>query len=128
MRPSCSRPHLFLPLGLLASLALAAGLTASPESSGEKPVARHAREVERWRQDRLDRLQQPDGWLSLVGLAWLEEGENTCGGDPASAVPLPEKSPRRVGVFLRQGRDVTIVATMAMGRENTAAPITAAIG
>lgn len=29
--------------------------------------------VEAWHQQRLERLQKPDGWLSLVGLHWLSE-------------------------------------------------------
>lgn len=37
------------------------------------------REVEQWRQGRLQRLTAPDGWLSLIGLEWLKEGVNRIG-------------------------------------------------
>ena len=32
----------------------------------------HAREVEEWRATRLTRLTREDGWLTLIGLEWLE--------------------------------------------------------
>jgi hypothetical protein len=109
MRYAASRPAP-LCLALVAGLALAAGLTAGGEKAGGDLEARHAQEVEAWRQDRLERLRQPDGWLSLVGLAWLEEGVNACGSDPANAVPLPAPAPPRAGVFVRRGDQVTFVA------------------
>ena len=36
----------------------------------------HVAAVEEWRARRDQRLRAPDGWLSLAGLYWLEEGEN----------------------------------------------------
>ncbi len=36
-------------------------------------------ETEKWRADRVARLSAPDGWLSLVGLHWLESGWQTLG-------------------------------------------------
>jgi uncharacterized protein (DUF1684 family) len=49
----------------------------------------HRLEVERWRADRDTRLRSPDGWLSLVGLSWLQEGDNLVGTDPSCRVRLP---------------------------------------
>jgi len=37
------------------------------------------RELEAWRTERVARLTAPDGWLSIIGLHWLEEGVNTIG-------------------------------------------------
>ncbi|MCC6539674.1 MAG: DUF1684 domain-containing protein [Bryobacterales bacterium] len=37
---------------------------------------------ETWRKERLARLQADDGWLTLVGLHWLEEGDNTLASAP----------------------------------------------
>jgi uncharacterized protein (DUF1684 family) len=59
----------------------------------------HVDDVERWRADRLARLIGPDGWLSVVGLAWLREGPNTVGADPSCDVVLPVSAPGRVGVI-----------------------------
>jgi uncharacterized protein len=65
----------------------------------------HAEAVERWRTARLDRLTGPDGWLTVVGLHWLEPGDNPVGGDDAHAIALHGKAPGRVGtIVLADGR------------------------
>lgn len=46
-------------------------------------------EIQEWRQERFDELKGSTGWLSLVGLYWLEEGENTFGADPANDIVFP---------------------------------------
>jgi uncharacterized protein (DUF1684 family) len=58
----------------------------------------HLDDVERWRSGRLASLTGPDGWLTLVGLWWLEDGENPIGSDPSNRVVLPAgKSPPHLG-------------------------------
>ncbi|HEY6929328.1 MAG TPA: DUF1684 domain-containing protein [Thermoanaerobaculia bacterium] len=77
-------------------------LVAKAPNSSDADVAAHRREIESWRQQRLAGLKRPDGWLTLVGLSWLEPGENRVGSDPASAVPLPSgQAPARLGVIER---------------------------
>lgn len=49
-------------------------------------------DVAEWHRVRAERLQTPDGWLSLIGLFWLEEGENRFGSDPKGAVVLPQSA------------------------------------
>ena len=39
----------------------------------------YRQEVEQWRTDRVTRLTAPAGWLSLIGLEWLQPGENRIG-------------------------------------------------
>jgi len=51
-------------------------------------IEEHRAAVEAVRRRRDQRLRDPEGWLSLVGLHWLHEGENRFGSDPASEVPL----------------------------------------
>jgi hypothetical protein len=51
------------------------------------------RSVESWRAEREARLKADDGWLTLVGLHWLQEGINRVGGGPTAEVPLPQGSP-----------------------------------
>ena len=66
----------------LAILLLAA--CAKPvEKAVEKPAATavadsaaYVTEIQQWQKKRAERLQAEDGWLSLVGLHWLKEGEN----------------------------------------------------
>jgi uncharacterized protein (DUF1684 family) len=43
-------------------------------------------EVKDWQKKRAERLQAEDGWLSLVGLDWMNEGENVFKVPPAKIV------------------------------------------
>src|ERR1700690_3070545 len=65
-------------------------------------------EVEHWRAERQKKLAAEDGWLTVVGLEWLKEGENRVGADLMSEVVLPPGSPpQRVAVIrLREGKAV----------------------
>jgi len=61
--------------------------------------------IEKWRSDRLAGLKKEDGWLSLVGLFWLNEGPNKFGSNSSNAVVLPkDKAPGLAGTLkLDQG-------------------------
>ncbi|HEX9410182.1 MAG TPA: DUF1684 domain-containing protein [Actinomycetota bacterium] len=60
----------------------------------------HEREVLAWRARRIARLIGPEGWLAVVGLFWLEEGDNPVGSDPSCRVILPAgKAPSQVGTI-----------------------------
>lgn len=48
----------------------------------------HRQEVEQWQKTRLANLTKEDGWLTLIGLHWLKEGENTFGSDPSNSVVI----------------------------------------
>ncbi len=52
-----------------------------------RDVADHRREVEAWRAARLARLTSPDGWLAVVALEWLHDGETPI-VLPGSDVPV----------------------------------------
>jgi uncharacterized protein (DUF1684 family) len=57
-----------------------------------------------WRAERHRSLSAKEGWLSLVGLHFLAEGDNPAGSAPGLPVALAG-APARVGVFrLAQGR------------------------
>lgn len=56
----------------------------------------HVSEIEAWRKRRVERLTAPDGWLTLTGLHFLKEGDNTVGSAAASDVVLA-KGPDRLG-------------------------------
>jgi uncharacterized protein (DUF1684 family) len=62
----------------------------------------YTQEIEHWRAQRLSRLTAPDGWLSLVGLHWLEPGRNTIGSAPDNAIVL-EKAPAHLGTIELHG-------------------------
>jgi len=54
-------------------------------------------EIARWRASRRDRVAGPEGWLTVVGLAWLVEGSNPVGSDPDDRVVLPPSAAGRFG-------------------------------
>lgn len=93
-------------LVLLALLSLGASPTMTDS------VRNYRAEIENWRAARIRRLTADDGWLSVVGLWWLEEGENPVGSDRTSRVSLPaERAPARLGTIrLTQGKAQFTVA------------------
>ncbi|HRJ45592.1 MAG: DUF1684 domain-containing protein [Caldilineaceae bacterium] len=66
-------------------------------------------EITLWQQKRESELRDPDGWLTLAGLFWLEEGRNTFGADPANALLFPETAAQRMGEFLVTEEGVEVV-------------------
>jgi len=66
-------------------------------------------EIAEWRQKREAGLRRDGGWLTVTGLFWLHEGQNTFGADAKNEIALPA-GPPRAGVFeLRHGKvSVTI--------------------
>ena len=61
-------------------LLIAAAVSAFAASISDDYV----QQVEKWRQAREDRLKADDGWLSVAGLFWLNEGSNTIKLPPGS--------------------------------------------
>lgn len=60
----------------------------------------YVRQIEQWRGDHQAELTKDFGWLTVVGLDWLKEGDNRVGADPSSQVPLPPGSaPPQVAVL-----------------------------
>jgi uncharacterized protein (DUF1684 family) len=55
-------------------------------------------ELNSWRAKRADNLQAPEGWLSLVGLDWLQEGDNSFGAAADSRIQINAKTPAHLGV------------------------------
>ena len=68
--------------------------------------------VEAFRAEREERLRGENGWLSLAGLFWLEEGENRFGTDPSGRVVFPEgTAPAYAGSIFLEGGGARIEVT-----------------
>jgi uncharacterized protein (DUF1684 family) len=68
----------------------------------------YRREIEAWHAGRIARLRRPDGWLSLVGLAWLRTGPNRIGSAADNDVVIA-KAPAHLGTLtLSQGGDLDL--------------------
>lgn len=52
-----------------------------------------------WRAQHAAELQKPDDWLSLVGLAWLQPGENSFGSAPDNKI-LIQGGPVHLGLLI----------------------------
>jgi len=90
-----------LPLLLLPLFA------APPPGKGSD--AAHRAEIEKWRAQRVERLRSEDGWLSLVGLFWLEEGDNLVGTAAANRVVLPSgRAPATLGTIRLSGKEARL--------------------
>jgi uncharacterized protein (DUF1684 family) len=74
-------------------------------------LATYEADILTWRKEREDSLRREDGWLTLAGLYWLEEGDNTVGSDPSCRVALPTGSaPNVMGVIKFHGGKATLTS------------------
>lgn len=79
-------------LALIGLGILIMGAVGTPEE--------HLEEVEAWHAWRVDRLYSPTGFLSLVGLTRLQEGENSLGSSEENYLRLPDSTPAVVGTII----------------------------
>ena len=97
---------------------LAALLTmflASPQGlASDVGASSYEEEIQAWRQARNDRLADPDGWLTLVGLEWLNEGSNAIGSGEGNDARIPG-GPAAWGVILVEGDMIRFVPEAGNG-------------
>jgi len=84
-------------------------------SCASKPDPGFNAEVQQWRADRETRLKAEDGWLTLVGLFWIEEGLSKIGSDPGADVPLPESLPKELGTLTLEKGEATFQPAASVG-------------
>jgi uncharacterized protein (DUF1684 family) len=79
-----------------------------------------------WRQEKEEALRADHGWLSLVGLFWLTQGEHLAGSGPDCAIRLPEgAAPCMAGSFLVRGEEVIFRAAPGHPATSGAEPLDA---
>jgi uncharacterized protein (DUF1684 family) len=66
------------------------------------------RELVEWRAQHALELQKPDSWLALVGLEWLQSGDNTFGSAPDNRIHLPPGAPPHLGVLRLESATITL--------------------
>ncbi|HEX8142070.1 MAG TPA: DUF1684 domain-containing protein [Pyrinomonadaceae bacterium] len=82
---------------LLATLVLACACHRQSQATVVDENA-YRQQIEKWQSERAASLRSEDGWLTLVGLFWLKEGENRFGSDKSNSIVLPEgKAPKLAG-------------------------------
>lgn len=103
-------PELYLPMrsllrfsrwltALVAALLLAASLLAQDGT--------FQRDLATWRTQHAADLLKPDAWLSLVGLEWLQPGDNSVGSALDNSIRLA-KGPAHLAILHLEGENVTL--------------------
>lgn len=96
---------------LLALCVVALLVSSCARTSPKIDPATYAKEIEQYRAERLAELKSDSGYLSLIGLFWLKEGENKFGSEPANEIVLPKDKVSRVaGVFVLKNGIVKLEA------------------
>jgi uncharacterized protein len=65
-------------------------------------------EIEMWHSKRIENLKRENGWLNLVGLYWLKQGENKFGSSQDNDVIFPKNAPAHIGIFTLKDSTITI--------------------
>ena len=88
----------------LVPVVIVISAAACGRAEPELDLPAYEAEVLDWRTGRLERLLAPDGYLTQVGLQWLDEGTYIIGSDPGSDIVVPATGAARIGE-LRVGAD-----------------------
>lgn len=81
------------------------------ETSHASAPGNYSREIQQWRDKRTANLTAPTGWLSLIGLEWLQEGDNRVGSAADNDIVL-KAGPSHLGV-LQLGKDGVVHIKLA---------------
>jgi uncharacterized protein (DUF1684 family) len=109
---------------LLAVLLLGAGAGAATTPAGTTLEAERA-SIEKWRAARIERLTSDGGWLTLAGLFWLKDGDNSFGRAAANSLSLDNPAlAERAGTFVVKDHRVSFAARPGAGVTHDGRPVT----
>ncbi len=75
----------------------------------KKPDTPYIKSVKEFHSTRIEKLKQPNSWLSLIGLYWLKEGDNNFGAHKSNDLIFPKGStPEYIGNFILEDSIVTV--------------------
>ncbi|MFC5578494.1 DUF1684 domain-containing protein [Lysobacter niabensis] len=97
-----------LPVLLMALAATACKDEEAIRLAAEAKAQAFAAGERAWRDERRAKLTRPDGWTSLVGLHWLEEGEHYFGSDADNGIRLAA-GPAHFGMISRNDGRIRFV-------------------
>jgi uncharacterized protein len=111
----------------LALLLLLAVVGCREQVTSDRMVSTYPADLKKHRTDRETRLKREDGWLTLVGLFWLDPGANTFGSAKTNKIVMPAKAPAQMGTLsLADGR-VTLApdpgATLSVDGKPVTGPV-----
>src|ERR1700730_13676049 len=117
---------LFVLLVPIISLFSAAGrqTTKPPAPILAVDESSYKKEIEKWQSERLATLTKQDGWLSLIGLYWLNEAENKFGSSAANSIRLPkDRAPLVAGTLWLENGHVRMTAHPAVEITAAGSPV-----
>ena len=76
---------------------------------GDRSDDAYLKEINRWKEKRLERLKSESGWLNLAGLFWLDEGISTIGSDSSNSIIFPDNAPPRLGKYILDNRQLRFI-------------------
>ncbi|MGB5848239.1 MAG: DUF1684 domain-containing protein [Ignavibacteriaceae bacterium] len=97
----------FNSLAILFIIILAASGCSEKEAE-PKGTPEYIAEIDQWHQKRIERLKDENGWLTLVGLHWLKEGDNIFGSDKNNDIVFPENAPQNIGKIILKDSVITL--------------------
>jgi len=105
-------------VALVGALIVSTAVLAAVDADTEQQT------VEHWRADRVAELTSETGWLTLVGLYWLEKGDNTFGRAPSNRLVLDHPAlARKAGTFKWDSRGVHFTANPGSGITHGGQPV-----
>lgn len=88
----------------------------------------YQQEIADWHVKRIQNLKAPNGWLNLVGLYWLEEGENSFGSGLGNKLVFPDGAiPEEAGILERNGNTVRLIVRTNVEIKVNDKPVTEAV-
>ena len=84
-------------------------IKSSVQLNAQSSSESYINEIETWHQNRENNLKKETGWLSLAGLYWLDEGENTFGSGMENKIVFPTgKAAAQIGSFALSNDEVKL--------------------
>ena len=112
-------------LVLLTLFCLLVGSCARTQPKPRIDADTYAKEIDVWHQERWSSLKSEGGWLTLIGLFWLKEGENKLGSESVSDIVLPPgKIGKQSAIFVLKNGVVQLEAPPKSGFTVEGKPIT----
>ena len=100
-------------------------LSSCARPSSKIDANAYAKEIAQWQTQRLAELQREDGWLTLLGLFWLKEGNNKIGSDKSNDIVLSnEQMGPQSAVFVLKNGVVQFAAQPKSGFTIAGKPVT----
>ena len=93
---------------LVLSIVMLISACGSPNPAAINDLAAYEADLQDWQVGRLARLKAKEGYLNLVGLYWLNEGDNRVGSAADNDTVFPLPAPEYLGVFTVADGHVTM--------------------